>query len=112
MFRQRCPLRGKKCSAKIAVQETDRPMAFFSLTLNRRVIYLSSLFHISHAVNSLVVNLCQNCKSYPNVYINEDLTKYSAEILKSSRNQVKHKDNILSALSCDGRIYNKTAIGN
>lgn len=52
------------------------------------------------------------CVSYKNVYINEDLTKNRADILKTARQLVKNKNsNATSAWSRDGRIFVKYADG-
>lgn len=52
----------------------------------------------------------KNSQCYSNVYINEDLTRNRAALLKSARNLVKIKNSsVISAWSRDGRIYVKYA---
>lgn len=54
----------------------------------------------------------KNCECFSQVYVNEDLTKLRAEILRSARQLVKNKNsNITNAWSRDGRVYVKFTDG-
>lgn len=110
----------KQCNVNITLQEIDRShrlqprrsTAGANSSSRPRDIIVKFISYRSRSAFFRGKSVLKSSETRRNIFINEDLTKYRAEILRSARNLVKNKNsNVVNAWSSDGRIYIKAADG-